>query len=96
MGGAPVPPLRPDIAFDMPDEMPRMLEMRPVVSLAEIEVTYRRDDTSAMWLPSRMSEEYEGPIPRVRAEPLVGTSHTIATYSDFKKFETNVKLVAPK
>jgi hypothetical protein len=43
-----------------------------------------------------MSELYEGPIPRVRAEPLLGTAQTIATYSDFKKFETSVKIVTPK
>lgn len=86
------PVVRPDIDRISPEGV----EMRRITSRADIEVTYRRDEGAAMWLPSRMSETYEGPIPRIRREPLLGTAQTIATYSGFKKFETSAKIVSPK
>jgi len=65
-------------------------------STAEIEVTYRRDEVLGMWLPARMSEEYQGAIPRISNVPLQGTSHSTATYSDYKRFGTSATIVGPK
>jgi hypothetical protein len=65
-------------------------------STAEIEVTYRRDEVLGMWLPARMSEEYQGTIPRISNVPLQGTSHSTATYSDYKRFGTSATIVGPK
>jgi hypothetical protein len=83
---------RPDIDRDSPAGV----EMMRITSRVEIEVTYARDQGSAMWLPSRMSELYEGPIRRVRREPIRATARTIATYSGFRTFETSAKIVIPK
>jgi hypothetical protein len=67
-----------------------------IESRADIEVTYRRDPQLSIWVPSKMSEEYEGAIPRIRRRPILGTARSIATYSDFKQFETSAKIVSPK
>ena len=69
--------------------------MRRIESRADIEVTYRFDDQLGMWLPVEMSEEYEGPIRRVR-ESIVGTTRTLAKYSGFKQFGTSVRIIPPK
>lgn len=69
---------------------------RRLESLARIEVTYKRHDQFGMWLPSRMSELYEGPIPRGTRPPFLGQAMTTAEYSDFKQFTTSAKVVAPK
>lgn len=77
----------------VPDfEMP----MTRLESRADIEVTYRRDERLDMWLPSKMSEHYEGPIPRVRSAPVLGTTRTIATYADYRQFGTSSKITVPK
>ncbi len=62
-----------------------------IESLAEIDVTYRRHDDLGLWLPWKMSELYEGPL---RGE--LGRAESIATYSDFKRFTTDVRLRDPK
>jgi len=59
-------------------------------SLAEIEVTYRRQDGLGLWLPWTMSELYEGPF-----RGSVARAETTATYSDFKRFTTEVRLRNP-
>lgn len=71
------------------------LEWRRIDSSAEIEVTYRQDGTSGLWLPSAMAELYVGPI-TVTTRPSVGRATTRATYSDFKQFGTAVKINVPK
>ena len=78
--------------------MPRFeeLQMSTIQSRAEIEVTFRHDPQLQLWLPSRMSEEYQGAIPRIIRRPIAGTARSIATYSDFKQFETSAKIVTPK
>jgi hypothetical protein len=63
---------------------PRKLE-----SLATIDVTYRRHDRFGMWLPAKMSELYEGAIPRGTRPPFMGQATTTADYSDFKQFTTS-------
>jgi VWFA-related protein len=53
-------------------------------SRAVIDVAYRRDPKLGMWVPSRMTERYVG-----------GTGDrttTVATYQDFKRFQTSVKI----
>jgi VWFA-related protein len=48
-----------------------------------IDVVYRRDPALAMWVPSRMTERYtSGSI----------TATTVASYRDFKRFQTSVKI----
>jgi hypothetical protein len=53
-------------------------------SRAVIDVTYRKDPALAMWVPSRMTERYSGGSE--------GTATTSATYQDFKRFQTSVKI----
>jgi hypothetical protein len=68
-------------------------ETRKLETLARIEVTYKRHDAFGMWLPAKMSELYEGPIPRGARAPILGQATTIADYGDFKQFGTSVKIV---
>lgn len=70
--------------------------MREIESSAEIDVTYRRDPDSSLWLPAKMSEVYEGAIPRGTAAPLVGRAAGLAKYSGFRRFETSVRIVPPR
>lgn len=66
-------------------------------SLADIDVTYQRDDRLGLWLPSRMTEVYEGPmILAAGADPRLGRAVTDAKYSDFKQFQTSAKITFPK
>ncbi len=84
---------RPRINNPLEAEIPTIEKLE---SRADIEVTYRRDEQAGMWLPTKMSEEYQGAIPRINREPLMGTARSTATYSDFKRFETSGRLVGPK
>lgn len=70
--------------------------MTTLESRADIEVTYRRDRQLSIWVPAKMVEAYEGAIPRVNRRPVLGTARSIATYSDFRQFETSTKIVTPK
>ena len=65
-------------------------------SYAEMEVTYHQDQTLSMWLPVRMTEEYQGPISRLNRAPVQGTARATAVYSDYKSFETAARIVEPK
>lgn len=76
-----------------PEQLPQIVDLE---SLVDIEVTYRRDVASGVWLPTRMSEVYEGPIPRGTKPPVAGRTVGTARYSDFKRFDTSVKIVVPK
>jgi hypothetical protein len=60
-----------------------------------MDVTYRRDSTLSMWLPARMTEEYQGPISRLNKAPVQGTARATAVYSDYKSFETGARIVGP-
>lgn len=53
-------------------------------SHAEIDVTYRKDAAVGLWVPSRMVERYSGGT--------AGAATTAATYTDFKRFQTSVKI----
>ena len=63
-----------------------------IESSADIEVTFRRPEGIKLWLPYTMVELYEGPI-RIKARSLPGRSTTNAKYSDFKTFDTSIKIV---
>ena len=65
-------------------------------SLADIEVSYARHEKFGVWLPEKMTEMYAGPIPQRARPPVQGTATTRATYSDFKQFDTGVKINIPK
>jgi hypothetical protein len=66
-------------------------------SLAQIEVTYRRDPRLGVWLPLKMSELYEGAMPSIRAgSAFLGRTTGVAEYSGFKRFETSAKITIPK
>jgi hypothetical protein len=49
-----------------------------------------------MWVPSKMTEHYEGAIPRPMSAPVLGRTTTTATYSEFKRFETSSKIGVQK
>ena len=75
--------------------MPEM-SMSELESTAEIEVTYQRDERLGMWLPARMSEEYQGAIPRPNSSPVLGISRSNATYTDYKRFGTSTTITGPQ
>ena len=67
---------------------------------AQIRVTFRRDAALAMWLPVRMAEEYKqqqlgwwGTPPRTAI--VNETIECVATYSNFRRFETSGRIVPP-
>jgi hypothetical protein len=105
---ATVPPTSTRSAVGGTQSVPSTAVARPsstsndrVESLAQIEVTYRLDQRFGAWLPRKMSELYEGPVdPRLGpgrfADTYTGRSTGVAEYSDFKRFETSAKIVAPK
>jgi hypothetical protein len=58
-------------------------QYRGARSRAEIEVTYRRDDTLGMLVPARMVERYITPTASINGD---------ATYADFKRFQTSATI----
>jgi hypothetical protein len=52
-------------------------------SRATVDVVYRKDPAVGMWVPSRMTERYTAGTE---------TTTTVATYTDFKRFQTSVKI----
>jgi hypothetical protein len=65
-------------------------------SLATVEVTYRLDKSTGVWLPLKMSETYEGALPIPGGRTLLGRASGVAEYSDFKQFQTSARIVTPK
>ena len=68
--------------------------------VAQIRVTFRRDAALAMWLPVRMAEDYKqqqlgwwGTPPRTAI--VNETIECVATYSNFRRFETSGRIVPP-
>ena len=68
------------------------IDQRDIKSAADIEVTYARDKTTGLWLPSKMSEQYEGPIKLGSRPPFQGMSTTRASYSDYRQFGTGAEI----
>ncbi len=63
-------------------------------SLSTMDVTYARDPRLALWLPARMVERHEAIVRTSRPELLVPAARAeavtaVATYSDFRRFETS-------
>jgi hypothetical protein len=69
------------------------MDPRPIDSSADIEVTYKKPDGIDLWLPSQMTELYEGPIQSMRIRPTSGRTVTKAAYSNFKQFGASGKLI---
>lgn len=69
---------------------------RDIKSLADIDVTYALDTTTGLWLPTKMSEQYEGPIKLGPRPAFEGLSTTRATYGSYRKFGTGAKVIIPK
>jgi VWFA-related protein len=78
---------------DAADLTPSIVELE---SLVDIDVTYRPEANSGIWMPVKMTEVYEGPIPLGTRAPVRGRAVGQASYSDFKRFETSVKIVVPR
>ena len=67
-----------------------------IKSVADIDVTFKRDATTGIWLPSEMMEVYEGPIKLGNRPPFQGVSTTRAKYSEYKRFGTGIRISIPK
>lgn len=76
--------------------MGQTLDFQRIDTLADIEVTCSRNEKLGIWLPAKMTEMYAGPIPQRAKPPVRGTATTKATYSEFKQFDTGVKINIPK
>jgi hypothetical protein len=72
-------------------------DTRPSFRLqARIDVTYRRDQRFAVWVPSRMQESYERSGRRVylgQTRSFEDRIDCVATYTDFRRFETTGRLM---
>ncbi len=64
---------------------------RDLETNVDIEVTYRKDAGIGLWLPSDMSEQYQGPVYGFKA-PREGRASTKASYSGFKRFGTGAAI----
>lgn len=61
-------------------------------SEADIEVTYAKPAGLDLWFPATMVELYQGPI-KVKVTPVMARTTTRAKYSDFRQFNTSIKIV---
>lgn len=72
------------------------INQRTIQSGADIEVTYARDGVTGLWLPSKMFEQYEGPIKLGSRPPFQGVSTTRAAYSNYRQFGTGAQVIIRK
>jgi hypothetical protein len=56
-------------------------------TFADVQVTYKKVTEMGLWLPSEMTEQYQGPISGLKAQS-AGRATTDARYSEFKTFAT--------
>ena len=61
-------------------------------SEADIEVTYAKPPGIELWFPATMVELYQGPI-KVKVTPVMARATTRAKFSDFRQFNTSIKIV---
>ena len=61
-------------------------------SEADIEVTYAKPPGIDLWFPVSMVELYQGPI-KIKVTPVIARATTRAKYSDFRQFNTSIKIV---
>jgi VWFA-related protein len=94
-GGGNVADKNPNVRLGMGDQFPEFSSPN-VQSMADIEVTYRRDEKLGMWLPAQMTEEYQGQIPWTGRQPITAIARSRATYSDYKQFGTSSTFIGIK
>ena len=71
--------------------------VRRLNSSASVTVTYRNDSRLGLLVPEKMMETYEGPtVNTFTGQEEVNKINCSATYSDFRRFETSGRIVAPK
>ena len=68
------------------------LKIDKLESEADIEVTYQKPPNIDLWFPSAMTELYQGPI-TVKITPIMARTTTRAKYSEFRQFNTSIKIV---
>ena len=56
-------------------------------TFADVQVTYKKVTEMGLWLPSEMTEQYQGPISGLKSQS-AGRATTDARYSEFKTFTT--------
>ena len=66
--------------------------LHEIETSADIETTYSRHDVLGVWLPSKMTEHYVGPITIGARTPVRGAANTRAIYSDYKQFGTGARI----
>lgn len=76
------------------DEGRQRLQRVPIY--ASVSVEYERDARLETVLPVRMREVYRGAAAGGAESPGASGIEAVATYSDFKRFETSTRLVIPK
>jgi hypothetical protein len=60
--------------------------------LADIDVAWRADPKLGLWVPSSMRERYSGPWPDGSDDPR-STITGVATYSDYRRFDVDVRII---
>ena len=68
------------------------IQIDKMESEADIEVTYAKPAGIDLWFPASMVELYQGPI-KVKVTPVMARATTRAKYSDFRQFNTSIKIV---
>jgi hypothetical protein len=71
------------------------IDLREIRSAADIDVSYARHAADGLWLPSTMTERYEGAIKIDSRPPFQGMSTTRASYSEYKRFGTGARIRVP-
>ena len=71
----------------------REMDTRPIDSSADIEVTYTKPAGMDLWLPSKMDENYAGPIQTMQIRTTTGRSNMRASYANYKQFGASGKIV---
>jgi hypothetical protein len=63
-----------------------------VQPIRAVEVDYRRDAKLDLWVPGRMHEIYQ----RSFESTILERIDCVATYSNFRRFETSGRMIVPK
>jgi hypothetical protein len=79
-------------AIQRSQQMQSTIRIDKMESEADIEVTYARPPGIDLWFPASMTELYNGPI-KVKVTPVMARATTRAKYSDFRQFNTSIKIV---
>jgi hypothetical protein len=79
-------------AIQRGEQMRQSIHIDKMESEADIEVTYGKPPGIDLWFPVAMTELYTGPI-KVKVTPVMARATTRAKYSDFRQFNTSMKIV---